>query len=203
MKVHQIVPYLGSGEPISSQALAIDEVLRSWGIASQVYAYNMDDFGRRHAVYDSEYRKVMHEGDGDVLIYHYALFCENYQLFTASRHRKVLVYHNITPEDFYAGYHFESYFLCRLGRQYLREPICIIESIWITPHIGRTLGTKPQKTYDIFSESVSSLNGRFELPARISCLSDLEFDPIPQVVFWMVHAKINEFRGSSGLPVGL
>ncbi len=121
MKVHQIVPYLGSGEPISSQALAIDEVLRSWGVASQIYAYNMDDFGRQHAVYDSEYRKVMHEGEGDILIYHYALFCENYRLFVESRHRKVLVYHNITPEGFYKDYHFGSFFLCRLGRQYLRE----------------------------------------------------------------------------------
>jgi len=121
MKVHQIVPYLGGGEPISSQALAIHEVLRSWGVESRLYAYNMDDFGRQYAQYDSEYGKVLHQDHDDLLIYHYALYCENYRLFQRSRHRKVLVYHNITPQDFYKDYHFGSFFLCRLGRRYLRE----------------------------------------------------------------------------------
>lgn len=96
-------------------------MLTSWGIESRLYAYNMDEFGRQFAAYDSEYRKVMHEGEGDVLLYHYALYCENYRLFLQSRHRKALVYHNITPQEFYKDYHYGSFFLCRLGRRYLQE----------------------------------------------------------------------------------
>lgn len=121
VRVHQVLPWLGGGEPISSQALAIHEVLTSWGVESCLYAYNMDDFGRRFAAYDGEYRKVMHDGSDDVLLYHYALYCENYGLFRETGHRKALVYHNITPPDFYRDYHFGSFFLCRLGRDHLRE----------------------------------------------------------------------------------
>lgn len=119
--MHQVLPWLGSGEPISSQALAIHDVLESWGVESRLYAYNMDDLGRRFAAYDSEYRKVMHEGGDDVLLYHYALYCENYRLFQETQHRKVLVYHNITSQEYYRDYHFGSFFLCRLGRDHLPQ----------------------------------------------------------------------------------
>ena len=121
MRVHQVLPWLGGGEPISSQALAIHEVLTSWGVESRLYAYDMDGFGRRFAAYDGEYAKVMREGEDDVLLYHYALYCENCRLFHETSHRKALVYHNITPPEYYRDYHFGSFFLCRLGREHLRE----------------------------------------------------------------------------------
>jgi len=118
LRVHQIVPRLDAGDAVSNQALAIHRLVAEWGFESRIYANGMDEFGKRHASYDHAYREFMRERD-DLLIYHYSIYCGNYEYYLRSASRKVLVYHNITPPEFYERFYPEAANLCRLGRELL------------------------------------------------------------------------------------
>ena len=118
MRVHQIVPRLDAGDAVSNQAMAIHELLSGWGLESRIFAYDMDEYGRQHASFDTAYAEFAGEEE-DLLIFHYALYCDNYRYYQESRNRKVLIYHNITPPEFYAGFYPEAVKLCTLGRDLL------------------------------------------------------------------------------------
>ncbi|MEJ5185938.1 MAG: glycosyltransferase family 4 protein [Candidatus Geothermincolales bacterium] len=118
MRVHQIVPRLDMGDAVSHQALSIHHLLQSWGFDSRIYATGVDDFGRRYAAPDADYAAFMGKKE-DILIYHYLLYCGNVEMYLRSSNRKVLVYHNITPPEFYRGFHQPLYQACALGREML------------------------------------------------------------------------------------
>jgi L-malate glycosyltransferase len=120
LRIHQLVPRLDAGDAIGNQAMAIHELLLAWGFKADIFAYDMDDFGRQFASFDSAYREFMH-CEEDLLIYHYGLYCDNYRLFVESRNRKVLIYHNITPPEFYECFYPEAAHLCRLGKALLPQ----------------------------------------------------------------------------------
>ena len=120
MRVHQLVPRLDAGDAISNHALAIHELLEAWGLESRIFAYDMDEYGRRFASFDRAYREFM-GSEEDLLIFHYGLYCDNYRMFLESRNRKVLIYHNITPPRFYEGLYPEAERLCRLGEDILPQ----------------------------------------------------------------------------------
>ncbi|WP_287155876.1 glycosyltransferase [Candidatus Solincola tengchongensis] len=116
MRIHQLVARLDPGDAISNQALSMHELFRSWGFESHLYAFDMDDYGKRFAEFDNRYRRFMHERD-DLLIYHFGIYCDNHRYFLESANRKVLIYHNITPPEFYDPYYPEAVRLCRMGRE--------------------------------------------------------------------------------------
>ncbi|MDI6830683.1 MAG: glycosyltransferase [Actinomycetota bacterium] len=124
MRVHQIVPRLDAGDAVSDEALAIHRLVTAWGFESRIYANGMDEFGKRHASYDHAYQEFMREKD-DLLIYHYSIYCGNYRYYLESESRKVLIYHNITPPEFFERFYPEAANLCRLGRELLpRLAVC-------------------------------------------------------------------------------
>ena len=120
LRVHQIVPRLDAGDAVSSQAMAIHELFTRWGWESRIFAYDMDEYGRRFASFDTAYREFAEEEE-DLLVFHYALFCDNYRYYRESRNRKVLIYHNITPPEFYVGFYPEAVRLCTMGRDLLPQ----------------------------------------------------------------------------------
>ncbi len=120
MRVHQIVPRLDAGDAVSNQALAIHRLVTAWGFESRIFANGMDEFGKRVASYDYDYREFMREEE-DLLIYHLSIYCGNYRYYLESRNRKVLIYHNITPAEFYEPFYPEAANLCRLGRELIPQ----------------------------------------------------------------------------------
>lgn len=118
MRVHQIVPRLDAGDAVSNQALSIHKLLGDWGFESRIFANGMDEYGKAFASYDSAYRDFMPSRD-DLVIYHFSIYCGNYEMFLESRNHKVLIYHNITPPQFYERFYPEAARLCRLGRDLL------------------------------------------------------------------------------------
>jgi len=120
LRVHQIVPRLDAGDAVSNQAMAIHTLLERWGLESRIFAYDMDEYGRRYASFDTAYREFA-GNEEDLLIFHYALYCDNYRYYLESRNRKVLIYHNITPPGFYEYFYPEAVRLCTLGRDLLPQ----------------------------------------------------------------------------------
>jgi len=118
MLVHQLLPRFDMGDAASNHALAIRDLVRERGVECRIYAMGRDDFGKTYGLDQGEYLKHMNNPD-DLLIYHYLAYCDNYRLFLGSRNRKVLIYHNITPAEFYEGFDPSTQEVCRMGRKLL------------------------------------------------------------------------------------
>lgn len=120
MKVHQLCARLEFGDAVSNHVLEIDRALAGWGFETAVYANTRDEWGCGLARPDSEYDGSAGPGD-DLLIFHYSVYCPNYSRYLESGHRKILVYHNITPPEFFEPYDKGVAEFCRLGRRLLGE----------------------------------------------------------------------------------
>jgi glycosyltransferase involved in cell wall biosynthesis len=118
LRVHQIVPVLASGDAVSNQVLSIHDILTAWGVESHIFAYDMDAYTCRYASPDAAYGEFAASGE-DVVIYHHAIYCEHYRMFLGSNNHKVLIYHNITPPEFYTDFYPTAARICRLGRELL------------------------------------------------------------------------------------
>jgi glycosyltransferase involved in cell wall biosynthesis len=118
MRVHQILPRFYQGDAASNMALAIHRALERQGLDSHIYAEGLDEYGAGFARLDREYHRFVDNRD-DLLIYHYAIYCENFRLYLRSRNRRVLVYHNITPAEYFEPYDPGTARLCRRGREIL------------------------------------------------------------------------------------
>jgi glycosyltransferase involved in cell wall biosynthesis len=116
VRIDQWTPALHKGDAIGDSARLMRDAFRSWGHTADVYALELDDVlegdGRRW----SEWRAG---GPEDVVILHYALPSPLTAAFKAHRGRRVLLHHNITPPEFFAGYDGEMARICALGREEL------------------------------------------------------------------------------------
>ncbi|MHB8780509.1 MAG: glycosyltransferase [Candidatus Geothermincolia bacterium] len=118
MRVHQLLPRFEAGDAVSNMALDIRQTLVARGIESRIFAHSADEFGRREGEPESAYAALGGSSE-DVLIYHYSLWCDNIKLFEESSNRKVVVYHNITPPQFFDAFEPAVAQQCRQGREAL------------------------------------------------------------------------------------
>jgi glycosyltransferase involved in cell wall biosynthesis len=113
VRIDQWVPTLHRGDAIGDSARLMRDAFRRWGFAADVYALELDDDlvgdGRSWA----DWRPG---GPGDVVILHYALPSPLTAALRQHPGRRVLLHHNITPPEFFAGYDDEMVRICTLGR---------------------------------------------------------------------------------------
>jgi glycosyltransferase involved in cell wall biosynthesis len=98
--IHQVLPNLAYGDAVSNQALFIRDTLRAEGYRSNIYVRHVDP-------------RVAHEcivfspeeiGDSCGIIYHHSIGTELTPHMIAHRGPKFLIYHNITPAEFFEPY---------------------------------------------------------------------------------------------------
>lgn len=114
MQVHQILPNFSYGDAIGNDALAIRRLLREWGYPSDIYAQHVHTKLRSEAILYSHYRKV--SSRENVLIFHFSIGSEVTSFVTGLPDRKIMVYHNITPDHFFVGINSRVADRCRRGR---------------------------------------------------------------------------------------
>ncbi len=116
MRVDQWVPALHRGDAIGDSARLMRDAFRSWGLTADVYALELDadlaGDGRRFAEWQPG-------GAGDVVILHYAVPSPLTAALLGLRGRRVLLHHNITPPEFFAGWDPEMARICAEGRRAL------------------------------------------------------------------------------------
>ena len=118
--VHQLGSELGYGDAVTNDMLAIDARLKAWGLDAHVYGAVVEPRLQGLAQPDTAYLPFLDCPD-HVLIYHYSAYSDTLQLFHRSRNRKIVVYHNITPPAFFAGYDSALEAVCRVGRAALPQ----------------------------------------------------------------------------------
>ncbi|HLL74375.1 MAG TPA: glycosyltransferase, partial [Pyrinomonadaceae bacterium] len=110
--VHQLLPDFVYGDAISNQAVAVRELLRGLGFTSEIFA-------KRREACAADSARLVDEGAIDPeagLVYHHSIGSEATALALAHRGPKCLVYHNVTPHEFYAPHRPGFAWLLEAGR---------------------------------------------------------------------------------------
>jgi glycosyltransferase involved in cell wall biosynthesis len=110
--IHQVLPNLDYGDAVSNQALFIRDTLRAEGYSSNIYVRYIDPrVAHECVVFTPE------EIRGSCgIIYHHSIGTELTPHVIAHRGPKFLIYHNITPAEFFEPYSPDFARILRAGR---------------------------------------------------------------------------------------
>ena len=116
-RVHQVLATLGYGDAIGHEVLGIQRVLRAAGYESEIFVETADP---RLEDQTLDYRDLVGaSAPTDVLIHHFSIGSRASRTAYALPGRMVLVYHNITPPEYFIGVHKDLVKLCFRGRREL------------------------------------------------------------------------------------
>ncbi len=117
MAVHQILATLGYGDAIGHEVLGIQRALRAAGHDSEIIVETADP---RLEALTVDYRDMVDAvGEQDLLIHHFSIGSRASRTAFALPSRMVLVYHNITPPEYFLGVHDQLVRQCYHGRREL------------------------------------------------------------------------------------
>lgn len=115
--VHQFHPVLAPGDAMSNHVFALQRCLRDWGHEANAYAIEA-----KAGVEALPYRRLFRGiGENDLLLLHFSMGHEVFDQLAKLPARKVLVYHNITPPEFFTGVNPHAAAAAELGRRQLRS----------------------------------------------------------------------------------
>ena len=116
-RVHQVLATLGYGDAIGHEVLGVQRVLRGAGYTSEIFVETADP---RLEELTLDYRDMVGSvTPEDILIHHFSIGSRASRVAYASPGRMVLVYHNITPPEYFIGVHKDLVKLCFRGRREL------------------------------------------------------------------------------------
>ena len=116
-RVHQVLATLGYGDAIGHEVLGIQKALRGAGYDSEIFVETAD---RRLEHLTTDYREMVGEmAPDDVVIHHFSIGSRASRTAYALPGRMILVYHNITPPEYFVGVHQDLVKLCFRGRREL------------------------------------------------------------------------------------
>ena len=115
--VHQVLATLGYGDAIGNEVLGIRAVLREAGYASEIFVETADP---QLEPLTRDYQDLTDASHPDnILIHHFSIGSRASRIAYALPDRMVLVYHNITPPEYFVGVHTDLVRLCYSGRREL------------------------------------------------------------------------------------
>ena len=119
MRVFQLLPTLAAGDAVSNDAVALRNLLAEKGVYSQIYAERwsagLDAQGLVRPV-----SAMPTPVAGDVLLYHLSTGSELNDRLADYACRKVCIYHNITPPEYFLTSNPMAYRLTAQGRRQAR-----------------------------------------------------------------------------------
>jgi len=126
--IHQLVAGFARGDAISHEALAIRAVCRELGFDSDIFApperTAPDAAGECRPLGD--YRQT----PTGIVINHYSITSPATETYLSSPARKVLIYHNITPPEFFTPYDTSLALQLTQARQGLRDTAARADAVW-------------------------------------------------------------------------
>ncbi len=119
MRVHQLLTSLTYGDAISNEALAIKKFLEDEGIESKIFGYynhpKVTKYFNHYTAYLAESKK------DDILIFHFSIGSPVSKIYFQAPAKKIMIYHNITPYNFFKNYHRILARECYKGRLELKK----------------------------------------------------------------------------------
>ncbi|HMF94018.1 MAG TPA: glycosyltransferase [Vicinamibacterales bacterium] len=103
IRVHQVLATLGYGDAIGHEVLGIQRVLRAAGYQSEIFVETAD---YRLEPQTRDYRELVDFSHPDnLLLHHFSLGSKASRTAYALPDRMALIYHNITPPEYFIGVH--------------------------------------------------------------------------------------------------
>ena len=99
-RIHQFHPSLAPGDAVSNHVFALRGLFRSLGHESEAYAIEAKKGVEDVLPYRRLFRAVAPE---DLLVLHFSIGNEAFTPLARIAARKVLIYHNVTPPEFFEG----------------------------------------------------------------------------------------------------
>ncbi len=118
MRIDQWVPAFHRGDAIGDEAFSLRDFFRSQGFVSDIYCLERDEGLEKESFLWRDFRPPQPE---DIVILHFALPSPlSFELIRLPCHR-VIIHHNVTAPEFFAGFSEEMVRLAILGRRELRQ----------------------------------------------------------------------------------
>lgn len=127
MRVDQLIPAFHRGDAIGDTAHHLREFFLSQGFSSEIYYLESDKELEEESEPFASFSKPV---SSDITILHFALPSPLSQAFTKLPSRKVVIYHNITPAEFFTDFSQEMARLSHLGRKEIES---------LAPHVDLAL----------------------------------------------------------------
>lgn len=118
-QIHQILPNFSYGDAIGNDCIAIRNLLRKWGYDSHIYAHYVHPKLKNEYKFYTLYKDISFEKN--ILIYHFSIATEVSDFVIGLPDKKIMVYHNITPENFFDGINDNVKERCKKGRLELKR----------------------------------------------------------------------------------
>jgi len=126
--IHQLVAGFATGDAISHEALALREICREAGYVSEIYApadrIATDATASCHTL--EEYQPHANE----MVIFHYSITSPATAAFRFSPARKIVIYHNITPPEFFTPFDASIAHQLTMARQELKNILGHADAVW-------------------------------------------------------------------------
>jgi glycosyltransferase involved in cell wall biosynthesis len=125
-RIFQVTEALSFDDAVSNQILALGRLFSSLGLDNTIIS-------KWHDVRHEQSRRPIEEltpTEKDVVIYHFCGFAAHTPLVVRSQYcTRILLYHNITPHEFFAETS-PQYDFCKLGRKQLIEHLSAFHYFW-------------------------------------------------------------------------
>ena len=116
--VHQVLAKLAEGDAIGHEVLGIQRLLRQAGYSSEIF---VEDAEPQLEALTQDYRDLADASSPDnLLIHHFSIGSNASRTAYALPDRMALVYHNITPPEYFVNFYPDLARYCYLGRRELR-----------------------------------------------------------------------------------
>lgn len=137
MRVDQLVPAFHRGDAIGDTASHMKNYFLSHGYDSQIYCLSRDRGLEKESSLFASFREP---SPSDIIILHFALPSPLSEAFVKLPGKKVLIYHNITPPEFFSGFSPELARISQMGREELES---------LSPHVSLVLADSEYNRRDI------------------------------------------------------
>lgn len=118
MRVVQLLPTMSFGDAIGNDTIALRGAIEEMGYATEIYADNIDK--RLPADTAKKADKLRDLKKDDIVIYHKSTGTDMTFRFGELDCRKIMIYHNITPPDFFRPYSIAAANLTEQGYEGLK-----------------------------------------------------------------------------------
>ena len=124
MRIDQLVPAYHRGDAIGDEATHLRRFFEAQGFESNVYRLSCD----RELEGESEsFSRFPEPSPSDITILHFALPSPMTAAFGRLPSKKMIIHHNVTAPEFFAGYSQEMARIAQVGREELRSLAGIVD----------------------------------------------------------------------------
>lgn len=115
--IHQFLAGYSNGDAISNEARALRTIFRAWGFASEIYCEERRILPELRKECRDLGQAAADLGADDIALLHLSIGSDLNDLFPKLPGRKAILYHNITPPEFFRGIQDQIASLLARGRE--------------------------------------------------------------------------------------